>query len=198
LAGRSTERGLTLLEVVIALMLFAMMSTLLLVGQGQAADSILRAKIERQMAELVSFRINMVALHLDDYEDGDTGEFPASGASSRLVDEEELFTDERLYGGYTWLVEIEEAIGAGAGQAVRIEDSEPKGLLFSEEGGAAPEGEEEEEPNVEPDEVDRMLFIRVTVFPPGYEEAADPEDEDTILRPRSAWTAVYLPPEKEE
>jgi prepilin-type N-terminal cleavage/methylation domain-containing protein len=189
------ERGLTLLEVVIALMLFALMSVLLLEGQGRAADSIQRVKVEREMAELLSFRINMVALQHEDYEDGETGQFPASGVSERLIDELEIFGD--LYPGYTWSVEMEESIGSGASQTVRVDDSEPRMLLFEEEGSGA--AEDDEEVNVGAEEVDRMLFLRVTVYPPGYDESLiDVEGSTAAYGPRSAWTAIFLPQETEE
>ena len=42
-----------------------------------------------------------------------------------------------------------------------------------------------------------MLFIVCTVFPPGYDDASA-EDREGAMRPRSAWTAVYLPPEELE
>jgi len=70
------RRGLTLLEVVIALLLFSVMSTVLLSGQGTAARAIERAEVMRAMAELIGFRLNMVTLQPDDYQDGDEGEFP--------------------------------------------------------------------------------------------------------------------------
>jgi len=40
----------------------------------------------------------------EEYEDGDTGRFPADGVSTRLVDEEEVFGT--LYEGYTWELEM--------------------------------------------------------------------------------------------
>ena len=189
------ERGLTLLEVVIALMLFAMISVFLLSGHGQAADATLRAQIERELAELLSLRINLIALQHEEYEDGDTGEFPHSGASDRLIDEQEIFGD--LYLGYTWEVEMEEMIGTGATGPVSVGDSEQKNLLFAEEGAVA-QGSDDEDVNVEQDEVDQMLFIRVTVYPPGYDRSIPIEEQETALRPRSAWTAIHLPPEEDE
>ena len=187
------QRGLTLLEVVIALLLFAMISVMLVSGHGRAADATLRAEIQREIAELATFRINMVALQPDEYEDGDTGGFPAEGVSSRLVDEEEVFGS--LYAGYTWEVEKLPTIGAGATGAVSIDGSEPRNLLFDEEGSASTD--EEEEPEVESGDVDTMLFIRVTVYPPGYEEMME-EDQDLAIRPRSVWTAIHLPEEEED
>jgi hypothetical protein len=187
------ESGLTLLEVVIALLLFATMSVFLLGGQSEASEAVLRAEIERDMAELLSLRINLVALEWEDYEDGDTGEFPASGASERLVDEGEVFGDR--FEGYTWALELEETIGSGATGPARVDDSEPRSLLFTEEGTSA-EGTDEEEISVESAAVDRLLFIRVTVYPPGYEEVG-PDEEDFVLRPRSAWTAIRLPVDEE-
>ena len=54
----------------------------------------------------------------------------------------------------------------------------------------------DEEVNVGAEDVDRMLFIRVTIYPPGYDEStAEPEGETAAFVPRSAWTAIYLPPE---
>ena len=65
----------------------------------------------------------------------------------------------------------------------------------SDAGGEETGGvEDDEEETKEPGDVDRMLFVQVTVYPPGYsEEAAETED---ALRPRTAWTAIYLPPEE--
>ena len=187
-------RGLTLLEVVIALMLFSMISVFLLSGHSQAADSTLRAQIEREMAELLSFRLNMIALNHEDYEDGDSGSFPHSGASDRLADEEEVFGDR--YAGYIWEVEMSEAIGTGATGAVSVDESEPRNLLFVEEGGAG--DPDEDEAQVGADEVDQMLFIRVTIYPPEYEPSQSLEETDAALRPRSAWTAIHLPREELE
>lgn len=192
---RATEEGLTLLEVVIALMLFAMISVFLLSGHSQAADATLRAEIDRNMAELLGIRLNLIALQPDEYEDGDSGEFPQSGASERLVDEAEIFGDR--YRGYRWEVEMQEMIGTGASGPVSVADSEPKNLLFAEE-GVVSEDSEDEEVSVEASEVDQMLFIRVTVYPPGYEEVTDPEEVERALQPRSAWTAIYQPTEEVE
>ena len=189
------ERGLTLLEVVIALLLFAMMSVFLLGGLSDASDSTRRAKIQRDMAELLAFRLNIVALHYKDYDSGDEGEFPASGSSNRLVDEEEIFGTH--FAGYTGRVEMEETVGTGATGPVIVGDGDTKGLLFQEEGAGTVDNVEEDV-NVEEDEVDQMLFIRVTVFPPGYEEGLSPEEEDRAARPHSAWTAILLPADEAE
>lgn len=186
-------RGLTLMEVVIALMLFALISVMLVGSHDRAADATLRAGVQRDIAELVGFRINMVVLQPNDYEDGDTGRFPDSGASTRLVDEEEIFGDR--YAGYTWELEMVETIGAGATNTVSLGDGEPRNLLFEEEGGSVDEGAEEAE--AEAKDVDRMLFIRVTVYPPGYDQMVA-EDEEAALKPRSAWTAIQLPGTGEE
>jgi type II secretory pathway pseudopilin PulG len=192
----STARGLTLLEVVIALMLFALMSTVLLSGQGTAATSIEKAEAMRDMAELCSFRLNMASLQPDEYEDGDGGEFPALGKSTRLVDEEEVLGTR--YEGYTWEVRISETVGSGAGGNVSIEGGDPLESLFPEEGATATEeGFESDEPEEElqADEVDRMLLIVVTVFPPNWDESQR-EDEEAI-QPRTAWTAIPLPTEED-
>jgi len=184
--------GLTLLEVVIALMLFAMMSTVLLTGQGTAAESIRKAEAMRDMAELLGFRLQMVAAQPEEYEDGDFGEFPATGQSTRLVDEEEVFGDR--YAGYTWEVRISETIGSGAGSNVTVEGGDPMGSLFAEEGGGtAGDGgfEDSAEEDVEADQVDRMLLIEVTVYPPEWEEGD--RDDPEAIQPRSAWTAIGLP-----
>jgi len=142
LAARSRkQRGLTLLEVVIALMLFAMISVFLLSGHAQATDATLRAQVEREMAELLSLRINLIALQHEDYEDGDSGGFPYSGASDRLVDEQDVFGD--LYLGYTWEVSMERTIGTGATGPVSVDDGEQRNLLFAEEGAVA-EGDHNE------------------------------------------------------
>ena len=186
------ERGLTLLEVVVALLLFSIMSVMMLGGHGRAADASLKAEIARDMAELLSLRLNLVALQHDEYEDGDEGGFPQSRASTRLVDEEEIFGD--LYEGYRWSVEIQETIASGAGGAVSVGGGDPRNLLFDEEGTGAADDEEEAE--VEVEEVDRMLFIRVTVYPPNYDESE--ADLEGAVQPRSIWTAVHLAPEETE
>ena len=192
---KSTQRGLTLLEVVIALMLFSMISVFLLSGHAQASEATLRAQIEREMAELLSLRINLIALQHEEYKDGDSGEFPHSGASDRLIDEEEVFG--KRYRGYTWEVSMEEMIGTGATGPVSVDDGEQKSLLFAEEGTAA-EGADDEEVDVKSETVDQMLFIRVTIYPPGYEPTQSLEETDAALRPRSAWTVIHLPREELE
>jgi len=193
-AGR---RGLTLLEVVIALLLFALMSTVLLTGQSTAARAVERAEVMRDMAELIGFRLNMVTLQPEDYEDGDQGEFPASGKSTRLVDEDEIFSDR--FKGYRWEVTIQETIGAGASGNASIDGSDVRSALFDSEGGGSTEegadvGEPEDE--LEADAVDRMLLITVTVYPPGWDET-DKDDPDAIPA-RGAWTAIHLPTETDE
>ena len=188
------QRGLTLLEVVIALMLFAMISVFLLSGHAKAAEATLHAEVERAMAELLSFRLNMVALEHEEYEDGDEGSFPHLGAGDRLVDEEEIFSDR--FGGYTWRVEISETIGTGATGPVSVDDSDPRDLLFAEEGGGGDAGDDEADATSE--EVDQMLFIRVTIYPPGYDPSLSDEDMEQALQPRSAWTAIHLPREETE
>jgi len=65
-----------------------------------------------------------------------------------------------------------------------------------EEEGTAPADDSNQETDVESDSVDEMLFIRVTVYPPGYDEYASEEDQDLALRARSAWTAIPLPDEE--
>ena len=190
------ERGLTLLEVVIALMLFAMISVFLLSGHAKAAEATLRAEIERAMAELLSFRLNMVALEHKEYEDGDEGTFPHLGAGDRLVDEEEIFRDR--FAGYTWRVEMSETIGTGATGPVSVDDSDPRSLLFEEEGGGGETAGEGEEAQATAEEVDQMLFIRVTVYPPGYDLSLPEEEAAQAPQPRSAWTAIHLPREEIE
>jgi hypothetical protein len=177
-------------------MLFALMSTVLLKGQGDAAQSIEKAETMRDMAELLGFRLNMIVLDPDDYEDGDTGEFPASGKSTRIVDEGDVFGDR--YEGYTWEVRISETVGSGAGGNVSIEGGDPLDSLFPEEGsGGTEEGvDESDEEEIGADEVDRMLLIVVTVYPPLWDES-DRENAEAI-QPRSAWTAVSLPEEPDD
>ncbi len=198
------ERGLTLLEVIVSLMLFSLMSTLLLGSQGAAAEAALDAQIERDIAFLLPFRLNAVALDPDEYDQDETvGEFPATGVSSRLVDEEELFGTS--YRGYKWKVERKEVIGAGSASTVRVAGDVAE-MLFPEESnlgvpsddeGESTANEDEDYDEVDTDAVDMMLFIRVTVYPPGY----DPYDVPAEGRPggpRSAWTAIILPKEEEE
>ncbi|MHC4953742.1 MAG: hypothetical protein ACYTGZ_07615 [Planctomycetota bacterium] len=176
------------------------MSTVLLTGQGTAARAVERAEVMRDMAELIGFRLNMVVLQPDEYEDGDRGDFPASSKSTRLVDEEEIFGDR--FEGYRWEVTIQETIGAGASGSVSIDGEDVRGALFDEEGGAAATDDEggiageDSEQDVEADAVDRMLLITVTVYPPGWDEA-DRDDPDAIPA-RTAWTAVHLPSEMDE
>jgi len=192
-AGNQRTRGLTLLEVVIALLLFALMSTVLLTGQGTAARAIEKAEVMRDMAELISFRLNMVALQPNDYQDGDQGEFPAQGQSTRLLDEVDVFGDR--YPGYVWEVSIAETIGAGASGSVSIDGEDPRQTLFEAEGGMGDDYGDGEAEDLEADAVDRMLLITVTVYPPNWDES-DRESADAI-QPRSAWTAVPLPKDGE-
>jgi len=188
------ERGLTLLEVVIALLLFAMMAMFLLSGQARAADAILRARIEREMAELLRLRLDLAALEYEEYREGTTeGEFP-SDVSSRIVDEAEALGDR--FEGYRWEVTITETIGAGAASTVEIEGGESHELLFTEEGSAAED--DEDATSVQAEEVDRMIYILVTVYPPRYDELTEEERADAGMQARSAWTAVHLPPDESE
>jgi len=191
------RRGLTLLEVVIALLLFAMMSMLLLSGQATSSDEIARAEVERDMAELLRLRLDLVALEHEDYRNGETeGAFPAH-VSTRILDEEKVLGDR--YAGYTWKVEFQEVVGAGATGRVEVAGGDAMDVLFPEEGGGtATDDESEAGTPVEADEVDKMLFIQVTVYPPNYEESASPDEADRVLQPHSAWTAIYLPPDTTE
>ncbi len=192
----AADSGLTLLEVVIALMLFALMCALLLGGQGQAAESVLKAETERSLAYLLPLRLNLIALQPEDYKDAEEGGFPAVGKSSRLIDEERVFGDR--FRDYRWRVEIIEAVGAGQTSAVRVEGREAIGPLFSEEGAAAARPGDQSAndiTDVKPEDVDRIRFIRVTVYPPGYDEGADPDDPG-VVQPRSAWTGVAIPAEE--
>ena len=187
------ERGLTLLEVVIALLLFAMMSVFLLSGHARATDAILRAQIEREMAELLRLRLDLATLEREQYSDGTSeGEFPSTD-SKRILDEEEVLGDR--FAGYRWEVTVTETLGAGAQGSVEVEGGEKYEPLFSEEGGTTDGESEDDGQLVQPEDVDRMLYIHVTVYPPGYDETSD-EDRDLALRPRSAWTAIHIPPEK--
>jgi prepilin-type N-terminal cleavage/methylation domain-containing protein len=191
---RARERGLTLLEVVIALLLFAMIALFLLEGQSAASDKVLRMQIEREMAELLRLRLDLAALEHEEYREGTTeGVFPAT-VSRRIVDEEKVLGDR--YPGYRWEVTITAALGAGASGKVEVEDDtyEP---LFGEEGSVATgTGEEEDEASVmQAEDIDRMLLIEVTVYPPGYNRSEAAKDAP---QPRSAWTAVYLPPDEAE
>ncbi|MGQ0614649.1 MAG: type II secretion system protein [Planctomycetaceae bacterium] len=187
------DSGMTLLEVVIALMLFALMCALLLGGQGQAAESILKAETERSLAYLLPLRLNLIALQPEDYKDGEEGGFPAVGKSSRLLDEEKVFGDR--FKDYRWRVEIIEAVGAGQTSPVRVEGRDAIAPLFGEESAAAARPEDRSAndiTDVKPEDVDRIRFIRVTVYPPGYEEGENPDDPG-VVQPRAAWTGVAIP-----
>jgi prepilin-type N-terminal cleavage/methylation domain-containing protein len=188
------ERGLTLLEVVIALLLFALMAMFLLSGQARAADAILRARIEREMAELLRLRLDLAALEYEEYREGtSSGDFP-SDVSTRILDEDEALGDR--FEGYRWEVTVSETIGAGAASTVEIEGGDTHELLFAEEGSSVEE--DEETTSVQAEEVDRMVFILVTVYPPRYDELTEEERADAGMQARSAWTAVHLPPEESE
>jgi prepilin-type N-terminal cleavage/methylation domain-containing protein len=189
------ERGLTLLEVVIALLLFAMMAMFLLSGQARAADAILRARIEREMAELLRLRLDLAALEYEEYREGTTeGDFP-SDVSSRVLDESEVLGDR--FEGYRWEVTISETIGAGASSTVELDGRDTHDLLFAEEGTSVEDGDEEAT-SVQAEEVDRMVFILVTVYPPRYDELTEEERADAGMQARSAWTAVHQPPDESE
>lgn len=191
---RTAESGLTLLEVVIALLLFSLMTMFLLSGHARAADAVMRAEIERDMAELLRLRIDLVALEHEEYRSGSgEGEFPAN-VSTRIVDEEKILGDR--FAAYRWEVIITETIGAGATGTVEVEGGESHNLLFAEEGSAA-EDADVEDATVQPEEVDKMIFIQVTVYPPRWAEMSEEERQGEV-RPRTAWTAVHLPPEEGE
>ena len=204
-AGANGEAGLTLLEVIVSLMLFSLMSTLLLGSQGAAADAALNAQIERDIAFLLPFRLNAVALDPEEYEQDEIiGQFPASGVSSRLIDEEELFGTS--YEGYSWKVERKEVVGAGSSGTIQVGGNVTE-MLFPEEAGLGLPPEEEDQPaaaesgdyeEVDADAVDMMLFIKVTVYPPGFDPNDMLEEEGRAGGPRSAWTAIILPKEETE
>lgn len=193
---RSAERGLTLLEVVLALLLFAMIAIFLLEGHARAADAVLRMQVEREMAELLRLRLDLAALETEEYREGTTeGTFPAT-VSTRIIDEEKVLGDR--YAGYRWQVTITPMLGAsGTSGKVQVEDDRTYEPLFAEEGGTptGTEAEEEDAATVQAEEIDRMLYIEVTIFPPGYDPGST---DDDALQPRSGWTAVYLPPDEEE
>jgi type II secretory pathway pseudopilin PulG len=196
IVARPGERGLTLLEVVIALLLFALMSMLLLSGQARASEAVLRAEIEREMAELLRLRIDLVMLEYEKYREGSSeGGFPGN-VSNHIVDEEELLAGWQGIEGYRWEVVITETLGAGAQGNVEVEGGDTYEPLFAEEAGSSAE-EDTEADVVQPEEIDRMLFIHVTVYPPGYDDQSD-DDRDLALQPRSAWTAIHLPNEEED
>jgi hypothetical protein len=181
-----------------------MMALFLLSGHAAASEAVRRARMEREMAELLRLRIDLVALEYEDYRDKATeGDFPAR-VSTRILDEEKVLGDR--FEGYRWEATVTETVGAGAAGQVEV-GTDVLDLLFGEEGDVsaptdATEEErtrrtEEEAETKEPEEVDRMLLIEVTVYPPGYDEATE-EEREGILRPRKAWTAVYVPPEEAE
>ncbi len=189
-------RGLTLLEVVLALLLFSLITMFMLSGQADAAEAVSQAEVERDMAELLRLRLDLVTLEFEKYRDGaEGGEFPANISTTLFDEQKEL---EGRYEGYTWEVEIKEVVGAGAEGNVEIEGGETHEVLFSEEGTGSDTDDPSEDAEMrQPGDVDLMLFIRVTIYPPSYEEL--PEDEMTAaMRPRSAWTAVHLPPDEED
>lgn len=190
----SRESGLTLLEVVIALLLFAMIAIFLLEGHARAADAVLRMEVERDMAELLRLRLDLASLETEEYREGTTeGTFPGT-VSSRIIDEEKVLGDR--FPGYRWTVTITPMLGASnTAGAAEVQDDRVYKPLFDEEGGTVAGTEDEESAAVvQAEEIDRMLFIEVTVYPPGYDPV---EEDDNALQPRSAWTAVYFPPEEE-
>ena len=191
-------RGLTLLEVVVALLLFAMMATMMLESQSTAVTATYKAELETTMAYLLSFRLSMVQLLPEDYDDQEEGTFPASGKSTRFFDEDKIFADQTRYRGYAWEVVKQETVGAGSDSLVNVDGTELD-PLFPEEGGTTGSGEPiptDEVPDKEPKDVDRMIFIKVTIYPPGYDPNADPEE--VKVPPRTAWTAIPVAPAEEE
>lgn len=188
------ERGLTLLEVVVALLLFSLMAMLLLSGQSAASDSLLKARTERQIAYLLPLRLNLVALDPEAYEDGEEGAFP-SDIENRFFDESKVFGPE--CDGFRWRVEKAETIGAGSDGAAKIPGGDSLDMLFSEE-TQTPEDEGEEAPEVEAASLDRMWFLRVTVYPPGWNESLSEEEKQALPKPRSVWTAIPIPATEEE
>jgi hypothetical protein len=181
-------------------MLFSLMAMFLLSGHAAASEEVLRAEQERDMAELLRIRLDMIALQWEQYRDGSTeGEFPAR-VSDRLLDEEKVLADR--FPGYRWEFEMREVVAAGAEGRVEIEGGDVIDVLFPEEGGGTEADEDELGSVVQPDEIDKMLYIRVTIYPPDYEEEPAVPDEDgervAPVRPRSAWTAIHLPAEESE
>ena len=130
----SAQRGLTLLEVVIALLLFAMIAIFLLEGHARASDAVLRMEVEREMAELLRLRLDLAALEHEEYREGTTdGVFPAT-ISTRIVDEEKVLGDR--FPGYRWEVTITPMLGASnTSGTVEVQDDRTYDPLFPEEGG---------------------------------------------------------------
>ena len=95
-----------------ALLLFAMMATMMLESQSTAVTATYKAELETTMAYLLSFRLSMVQLLPEDYDDQEEGTFPASGKSSRFLDEDKVFADQKRYRGYVWEVVKQETVGA--------------------------------------------------------------------------------------
>jgi type II secretory pathway pseudopilin PulG len=191
-------RGLTLLEVVVALLLFAMMATMMLESQSTAVTATYKAELETTMAYLLSFRLSMVQLLPEDYDDQEEGTFPASGKSTRFFDEDKIFADKKRYRGYAWEVVKQETVGAGSDSLVNVDGTELD-PLFPEEGGTTASGDSipiDDVPEKEPKDVDRMILIKVTIYPPGYDATAEPDE--VRIPPRSAWTAIPVVPANEE
>jgi hypothetical protein len=154
-------------------------------------------EMERDMAELLRLRLDLAALEYDDYREGKTeGSFPAN-VSTRILDEEKVLGDR--FPGYRWEVTITPMLGAGAAGQVEVAGDRKYDPLFAEEGGAAPssKGEKVDADVVQPEDIDRMLFVQVTVYPPGYDAHALASEQEGVAQPRSAWTAIYLPPDDE-
>ena len=94
-------------------------------------------------------------------------------------------------------------LGAGASGKVEVKGDRTYEPLFGEEGAASTgtttgNGEKEDAAVVQPEEIDRMLFVQVTVYPPGYDASEAETEPDDAIQPRSAWTAVYVPPDQED
>jgi prepilin-type N-terminal cleavage/methylation domain-containing protein len=168
-SGSAAEAGFTLLELVVAITLFAFIIVQVLADREDSIEMSGRAKIIQTVRYLALAKIDEIRYDPERFGEGDSGDFT------------DLDPDSPTYEDYTWEVEIKKVVVVGTG-----EDSGDS-YLFEDDQDADPVTDSDGNP-VEPRSVRRMsllvnyapagevqpdLSIKVvTYLPPG------PDDEE--------------------
>jgi len=164
------EAGFTLLELVVAITIFAFIIVQVLADREESIAMSGRARVIQTVRLLALAKIDEVRYDPERYGEGDSGDFT------------DLYPDERFYENFTWDLEIKKVVAVGSGEdsgdSYLFEDDEDADPLSDADGNPvepryvrkmtltvsyAPKGE------VQPD-----LSIQViTYLPPGPEDEED-------------------------